>query len=79
MWIDRAVAERQTVVAAEVTKLAADRDRLMIAVAQATDPAYMVVRARDVLHYAQPGEHLVTVSDTAPQPDTATPPWWMYE
>lgn len=78
MWIDRAVAERQTVVAAEVTKLAADRDRLTIAVAQATDPAYLAVRARDVLHYAQPGEHLVILSDAA-QPDAATPPWWIYE
>lgn len=79
MWIDRAMAARQNAVAADVVRLELDRDRLTIAVAQAADPAFMAVRARDVLHYAQPDEHLIVVTNAAPTNDTATPPWWIYE
>ena len=79
MWIDRAMAERQAVATAEVARIESDRDRLAIAVAQASDPAYLPVRARDVLHYAQPGEQLVILTSTAPLSDTTSPPWWFYE
>jgi hypothetical protein len=79
MWIDRAMAEHQSTVAAEVARIENDRDRLAIAVAQAADPAYLPVRARDVLHYAQPGEQLVLLTDVAPLTDTVAPPWWFYE
>jgi len=79
MWIDRAMAEHQSVVAAEVARIESDRDRLAIAVAQASDPAYLPVRARDVLHYAQPGEQLVILTSTMPLSDTTSPPWWLYE
>ena len=79
LWIDHAMAQHQAAVAAEVTRIAGDRERLAIAVAQASDPAYMVVRARDVLHYAQPDEHLVILANTAPLSDTVAPPWWFYE
>ena len=79
MWIDRAMAEHQAAAAAEVARIASDRDRLAIAVAQASDPAYLAVRARDVLHYAQPGEQLVIVTSTAPLSDTTSPAWWLYE
>jgi hypothetical protein len=79
MWIDRAMAEHQSVAAAEVARIESDRDRLIIAVAQASDPAYLAVRARDVLHYAQPGDQLVILTSTAPLSDTTSPPWWFYE
>ncbi len=79
MWIDRAMAEHQSTVAADVARIENDRDRLAIAVAQAADPAYLLVRARDVLHYVQPGEQLVLLTDVAPLTDTASPPWWFYE
>ncbi len=79
MWIDRAMAEHQSAAAAEVARIESDRDRLAIAVEQASDPAYLPVRARDVLHYAQPGEHLVIMASTAPLSDTTSPPWWLYE
>ena len=79
MWIDRAMAGHQSAVAAEVARIEGDRDRLAIAVAQASDPAYLAVRARDVLHYAQPGEQLVMLTSTTPLSDTTSPPWWFYE
>jgi cell division protein FtsB len=79
MWIDRALAEHQSVVAAEVARIESERDRLATAVVQATDPAYLPVRARDVLYYAQPGEQLVILTSTAPLSDTTSPPWWFDE
>jgi hypothetical protein len=79
IWIDRAMAARENAVAADVARLELDRDRLTLAVAQAADPAFMAVRARDVLHYAQPDEHLIVVTNTAPVNDAAVPPWWIYE
>jgi len=79
MWIDRAMAEHQSVTAAEVARIEGERDRLAIAVAQAADPAYLPVRARDVLHYAQPGDQLVIVTATTPLSDITSPPWWLYE
>jgi hypothetical protein len=79
MWIDRAMAEHQSVTAAEVARIEGERDRLAIAVAQAADPAYLPVLARDVLHYAQPGDQLVIVTATTPLSDTTLPPWWFYE
>ena len=79
LWIDHVMAQQQVTVAAEVARIAGDRDRLAIAVAQASDPGYLAVRARDVLHYAQPDEHLVIIANTAPLSDTVTAPWWFYE
>jgi cell division protein FtsB len=79
MWIDHAMAQHQSTVAAEVARIENDRDRLAVAATQAADPAYVQVRARDVLHYVQPGEQLVLLADAAPLTDTASPPWWFYE
>ncbi len=79
LWIDWAMTARQAAVAAEVNQLELDRERLSIAVAQAAAPAFLVVRARDALQYVQPGEHLVIMANEAPERDSATPPWWIYE
>jgi cell division protein FtsB len=79
IWIDRAMAERESIVAAEVAQLELDRDRLTIAVAQAGDPAAIEVRARDSLFYVRPEDHLVIIPGAALADEIASPPWWLYE
>ena len=79
IWIDRAMAERESIVAAEVAQLELDRDRLTIAVAQAGDPAAIEVRARDTLFYVRPEDHLVIIPGAALADEIASPPWWLYE
>ena len=79
VWIDWAMAERESAVAADVARIQGERDRLAVAVLQAADPAFLPVRARDVLHYAMPGEQLVLLIDSAPAAEPAPAPWWLYE
>lgn len=79
LWVDWAMAAREAAVAAEVAQLERDRERLSIAVMQAADPAFLAVRARDVLQYAQPGEHLVIVAHSAQEREAPALPWWLYE